>query len=93
VYGHRKRDKVTGEWRKLHKEELNDLYFSPQIVRVMTLIRMRWPGHVSCMGRGKACTGFWWEITEGKRPLGRPMRKWEDNIRADLQDVECGSKD
>ena len=55
-----KRVEVTGEWRKLHNEELNDLYCSPNIVRVTKSIRMRWAGHVARMGRREACTGFWW---------------------------------
>ena len=54
-----KRDKVTGEWRKLHNEELNDLYCSPNIVRVIESRRMRWAGHVARLGRGEAYTGFW----------------------------------
>jgi hypothetical protein len=56
-----KRDEVTGEWRKLHNEELNDLYCLPTIVRVMKLRRMRWTGHVARMGKGEVCTGFWLE--------------------------------
>jgi len=56
-----KRDEVTRDWRKLHNEELNDLYCSPNIVRVIKSRRMRWAGHVARMGRGQAYTGFWWE--------------------------------
>jgi hypothetical protein len=55
-----KRDEVTGEWRKLHNEELHDLYPSPTVMRVIKSIRMRWTGHVARMGMGEACTGFWW---------------------------------
>jgi len=67
-----KRDEVTGEWRELHNEELNDLYCSPDIVRVIKLIRMRWAGHVARVGRGEAYTGFWWgNLREGDY-LGDP---------------------
>ena len=55
-----KRNEATGEWRKLHSEDLNDLYSSPNIVRVIKSRRMRWAGHVACMGRGEAYTEFWW---------------------------------
>jgi hypothetical protein len=55
-----KRDEVTGEWRKLHNEELNDLYSLPNIVRAVKSRRMRWAGHVSHMGRREVCTGCWW---------------------------------
>jgi hypothetical protein len=55
-----KRDEVTGEWGKLHNEELNDLYSLPNIVWVVKKKRMRWAGHVECMGRIEVCTGFWW---------------------------------
>ena len=61
-----KRDEITGEWRKLHNEELNNLYYSHSIVRVIKSRRMRWAGHVARMGRGEACTGFWWRnLREG----------------------------
>jgi len=67
-----KRDEVTGEWRKLHNEELNYLYCSPDIVRVMTSRRMRWEGHVARMGRGEAYSGFWWGILRERDHLGYP---------------------
>jgi hypothetical protein len=79
-----KRDEVTGEWRKLHKEELNDLYCSPNIVRVKTLSRMRWAGHVACMGKGRGVYTVLVGKPEGKRPLERPRHRCEDNIKLDL---------
>ena len=88
-----KRDKVTGEWRKLHNEELNDLRSSPNIVRVLKSRRIRWAGHVARMeGRRGVCRVLMGK-PEGKRTLGRPRRRWEDNIRIDLQEVECGRVD
>ena len=80
-----KRDEVTGEWRKLHKEELRDLYSLPNIVRVVKS-RMRWAGHVARMG-GRGVHRVLVGKPEGKRPLGRPRRRWEDNIKMDLQEV------
>ena len=87
-----KRDEVTGEWRELHNEELNDLYSLPNIVRVVKSRRMRWAGHVARMGRIGMCMGCWWGRL-GKRPLGRPRRRWEDNIKMDLQEVGGGRGD
>jgi len=75
-----KREEVTGKWRKLHNEELNDLYCSPNIVRVIKSRIMRWVGHVACMGERRGVYRVLVEIPEGKRPLGRPKRRWEDNI-------------
>ena len=80
-------DEVTGEWRKLHNEELNDLYCSPNIVRVIKTRRMRWPRHVACMGERRGVYRVLVGKPEGKRPLGRPRRRWEDNIKMDLQEV------
>jgi hypothetical protein len=77
------------EWRKLHNEELNNLYFSPNIVRVIKSRRMRWVGHVGRMGEGRGVYRVLVEKPEGSRPLGRPRRRWEDNIRMDLREVGC----
>ena len=78
---------VTGEWRRLHNEELNDLYCSPNIVRVIKWRRMRWAGHVARVGEERGLYMFLAGKPEGRRPLGRPRRRWVDNIRMDLQDV------
>ena len=82
-----KRDEVTGEWRKLHNEELNDLFSSPNIVRVVKSRRMRWAGHVACMGEDGGVHRVLVGKPEGKSSFGRPRRKWEDNIKMDLQEV------
>ena len=82
-----RRDEVTGEWRRLHNEELNDLYSSPNIVRVIKSRRMRWAGHVARMGKERGVYGVLVGKLEGKRLLGRPRRRWVDNIRMDLQEV------
>ena len=83
-----KRDEVTGEWRKLHNEELSDLYSLPNIVRVVKLRKMRWAGHVACMGEGRGVHRVVVGRPEGKRPLRRPRHRWEDNIKMDLQEVD-----
>jgi len=86
------RDEVTGEWRKLHNEELSDLYSLPNIVRVVKSRRMRWAGHVARMGQGRRVYRVLVRKPEGKRPLGRPRRRWKDNIKMDVQEVggSCG---
>jgi hypothetical protein len=88
-----KRDEVTGEWRKLHNEELNDLYSLPNIVRVVKSRRMRWAGHVSRMVEDKGVHRMLVGKPEEKRSLGRPRRRWEDNIKIDLQEVGGGRGD
>jgi hypothetical protein len=82
-----KRDKVTGEWRRLHNEELIDLYPSPNIIRVIKSRRMRSAEHVARMGEGIGAYRILVGRPEGRRPLGRPRRRWEDNIKIDLQEV------
>jgi len=85
-----KRDEVTGEWRKLHNEELRDLYSLPNIVRVVKSRRMRWAGHVARLREGRSGHRVLVGKPEGKRPLGRPRRRWEDNIKMDLRKVGEG---
>ena len=87
-----KRDEVTGEWRKLHNEELNVLYSSPNIARVIIPRSMRWAGHVARTEERKGVYRVLVGTPEGKRPLGRPRRRWEDNIKTYLQ-VGCGGMD
>jgi len=84
-------DEVTGEWRKLHNEELKDLYSSHNNVRVIKLGRIRLAGHVAGMGEIRGVYRVLVEKPEGKEPLGRPRRRWEDYIKMDLQEVGCGA--
>ena len=88
-----KRDEVRGEWRKLHNEELTDLYSLPNVVQLVKSRRMRWTGHVSRMGEGRGVHRVLVGKLEGKRPLGRPRRRWEDNIKMDLWEVGGGCGD
>jgi hypothetical protein len=76
-----KRDEVTGEWRKLNSEEIHNLYSSPDIIRQVKSRRMRWAGHVARMGEERKVYKVLVGKPEGKRPLGRPRRRWEDGIR------------
>jgi len=82
-------DKVMGEWRRLHNEELNDMYSSPNIVREIKSRRMRWAGHVVCMGEERGV----YRVLLGKPEGRRPRRRWVDNIWTDLQEVGCGYMD
>jgi hypothetical protein len=82
-----KRDEVTGEWRELHNEELRDLYSSPSIIRTIKSRRMRWAGHIARMGEKRNVYRLLVGNPDGKRPLGRPRRRWVDNIRMDLGEV------
>ena len=82
-----KRDGVRGEWRKLHNEELNDLYSSHNIVRLIKSRRMRWAGHVARMAEGRGVHKVLVGKPDGKRPFGRRRRIWKDNIKMDLQEV------
>jgi len=88
-----KRDEVTGEWRKLHNEELSGMYSLPINVRVVKSRRMRWAGHVAHMGEGRVVHRVLVGKPEGKRPLGRPRCRWEDNIKMDPQEVGGGCED
>ena len=88
-----KRYEVTGEWRELHNEELNNLYSLPNIFRAVKSRKMRWARHVTRMGKRRGVYKILvWKLEE-KRPLGRRRRKLEDNIKMDLQGVECGGMD
>jgi hypothetical protein len=92
IFGPR-RDEVTRKWKRLHNEELNDLYSSPNIVRVIKSRRMRWAEHVVRMGEERVVHRVWVEKSEGWSPLRRPRRGWVDNIWIDLQEVGCGHVD
>jgi hypothetical protein len=88
-----KRDEVTGEWRKLHNEELRDLYSSPSIIRIIKSWRMRLASHVARMREKMNAFRLLVGKQEGKRPLGRPRRRWIHNIRMDLGEEGWGAVD
>jgi len=85
-----KMDEVKGEWRKLHDDELNDLYPSTNIVRVIKSRRTKWAGRVACMEESKFVNRILMGKPERNRPLGTPRRRWENYIKMDFQDVGCG---
>ena len=87
------REEATGEWRKLHNEELNDLYCSPSIFLVIKSRRMKWDGHVTRRWERRGVCRVLVGKPEGKRPLGRPRRRWEDNINLYLQEIGRGGMD
>jgi hypothetical protein len=84
------RDEATGDWRRLHNEELNDLYSSPNVIRVIKSRRLRWAGHVARMVEERGAYRILVGRPEGRRPLGRPRRRWEDNIKMDIREVGWG---
>jgi hypothetical protein len=85
-----KRDEATGQWRRLHREELNDLYSSPNSIRVIKSRRMRLAGHVAGMGEKRGAYRILVGRPEGRRPLGEPRHRWEDNIKMGLEEVGWG---
>jgi hypothetical protein len=88
-----KRGEVTGEWRKLHSEELHNLYSSPDIIRQVKSRRTRWAGHAARMGEERKVYKVLVGKPEGKRPLGRPRLRREDGIRMDVREIGLGSVD
>jgi hypothetical protein len=86
IFGPRREEDRS--WRKLHNGELHSLYSSPNIFRVIKSRRMRWVGHVACMGEGRGVYRVLVGRPKGKRPLGRPRHRWEDNIKMDLRKTE-----
>jgi hypothetical protein len=89
----RKRDRVTGGWRKLHNEELHNLYPSPSIIRIIKSRRIRWVGHVAQMGEKRNVYSLLVGKPEGERPLERRRRRWMDNIKMDLLVIGLGDED
>jgi hypothetical protein len=85
-----KRDEVTEEWRRLHNKEIYALYSSPNIIRVIRSRRLRWAGHVARIGVRRGAYRALVGKPEGRRPLGRPRRRWKDNIKMDLREIGWG---
>jgi hypothetical protein len=92
IFGFR-RDEVMGEWRKLYNEELHNLYSWPNIIRMIKSRRMKWAGHVARMGEMRNAYRILVGKPEGKRPLGRPRRRWVDNVKMDLREIGWDGRD
>jgi hypothetical protein len=92
IYGP-KRDEDTGEWRRLHNEELHSLYVAPDILRVMKSRRLRWAGQVARMTDDRTVHRVLVGKLQGKRPVGRPRTRWADNVRRDLREVGLSDDD
>ena len=88
-----KRGEITGEWRRLHNAELHALYTSPNIIRNLKSRRLRWARHVAHMEHFRNAYRVLMGKPEGKKPLGRPRHRWEDNIKMDLSEVVCDPED
>jgi hypothetical protein len=88
-----KRDEVTGGWRNLHNEELHNLYSSPSIIRMINSRRMRWAGHIARMGKRRNAYRILVGKPERRRSLGRPRRRWVNNIKIDLRERGWDSRD
>jgi hypothetical protein len=86
-------DEVIGGWRKLHNEERHNLYCSPSVIRIIKSRRMRWAGHVACMREKRNAYRILVGKLEGKRPIGRPRCRWENNIKMDLREIGWGGMD
>jgi hypothetical protein len=82
-----KRDEITGEWRRLHNEELYDLYFSPNIIRVIKSKRLRWAEHAASIGEKRGAYRLLVVKLDGRRALGKPRRRWQDNIKMDFLEM------
>ena len=87
------RDEETGEWRKLHNVELHNLYGLPDIVRLIKSRRLRWAGHVARMGESRTAYRVLTGSPDGRRPVGRPRRRWSDNVKRDLAEIGCCNSD
>jgi hypothetical protein len=85
IFGPKREEDVS--WRKLHNDELHSLCCSPNIVRVIKARGLRWAGHVARMGEGRGVYRFLVGKPGGKRPLGRPRRRWDDNLKLDLREI------